>query len=312
VTPEELMSRAIAQAQTTDRYKVRPNPRVGAALLTTGGQIFEAAHERYGEEHAEIIAIQRALDAGQSVVGASLAVTLEPCSHQGRQPPCADRLVKEQIAKVFVGSLDPNSLVNGQGVARLLDARVSVTVGVSEIECLGLNREWIFAQRMRRPYVHLKVATSADGFMSRTDGKRWISSDEARAEGLLLRGRVDGFITTTQTVIDDNPWLTARGVQGQNLESQPFVFVMGNRTLDLPSLRLAQHPNPVTCLPRMMPEALLKKLFKDHQIASVLVEAGPKMTELFLVEKIYEEFHQYRSDEVLGAYGAHPLSLEEL
>jgi len=188
-----------------------PNPSVGAVITDpdTGEVIARGWTQPGGRPHAETEAIRRA---GPRARGATLYSTLEPCSHHGKTPPCADAIIKAGIARVVAGVLDPNAVVAGQGYARLRAAGVEVTTGVCEAEARHLTLGHIRRVTSRRPFVRLKVAVDADGFVPRGTAGRplWISSPEARARAHLLRAESDAILVGRGTVVADNPELTCR------------------------------------------------------------------------------------------------------
>ena len=188
---------------------VEPNPMVGAVVATADGLVISTGcHLKFGDAHAEINAIQAA---GSATVGNDLYVTLEPCSHFGKTPPCADAVIKAGFRRVFIGCQDPAPHVAGQGIQRLRDAGLQVTVGVCESESRRLIAPFEMLMLQRRPWVHAKWAMTLDGrIASRAGHSKWISSDASRALVHQLRGRMDAIITGAGTVRFDDPLLTAR------------------------------------------------------------------------------------------------------
>ncbi len=202
------MQLALQHARRGEGY-VEPNPMVGAVVASADGAVISTGHhQRFGEPHAEINAIQAA---GVATVGNDLYVTLEPCSHFGKTPPCADAVIKAGFRRVFVGCQDPAPHVAGQGIQRLRDAGLEVTVGICESEARRLIAPFEMLMLQRRPWVHAKWAMTLDGrIASRTGHSRWISSDASRALVHQLRSRMDAIITGAGTVRSDDPLLTAR------------------------------------------------------------------------------------------------------
>ncbi len=202
------MQLALQHARRGEGY-VEPNPMVGAVVASADGAVISTGHhQRFGEPHAEINAIQAA---GMATVGNDLYVTLEPCSHFGKTPPCADAVIKAGFRRVFVGCQDPAPHVAGQGIQRLRDAGLEVTVGVCGSESRRLIAPFEMLMLQRRPWVHAKWAMTLDGrIASRTGHSKWISSDASRAHVHQLRGRMDAIITGAGTVRSDDPLLTAR------------------------------------------------------------------------------------------------------
>jgi len=202
------MQLALQHAHHGEGY-VEPNPMVGAVVASPDGHVISTGyHQRFGEVHAEINAIQTA---GSATVGADLYVTLEPCCHFGKTPPCADAVIAAGFRRVFVGCQDPAPHVSGQGIQRLRDAGLQVTVGVCESEARRLITPFEMLMLQRRPWVHAKWAMTLDGrIASRTGHSKWISSEASRTLVHQMRGRMDAIITGAGTVRSDDPLLTAR------------------------------------------------------------------------------------------------------
>lgn len=213
---------------------VAPNPMVGAVVVHQGKIIGEGFHRKYGEAHAEVNAIASVRD--ESLLKeATMYVSLEPCSHYGKTPPCAELIIKKQIPRVVIGCLDPFPEVSGRGVRMLREAGVEVVTGVMEKEAWELNRVFMTFQEKRRPYIYLKWAQSADGFMDRlrTDNSSpavVLSSPETMRRVHRLRADVAAIMVGTQTALLDNPSLTVRHWAGKSP-----VRVVLDRTLRIPS-----------------------------------------------------------------------------
>jgi diaminohydroxyphosphoribosylaminopyrimidine deaminase/5-amino-6-(5-phosphoribosylamino)uracil reductase len=187
---------------------VEPNPLVGALVVRQGEVISDGFHAKYGEAHAEVVALQRI---GELARGATLYVTLEPCCHVGKTPPCVEAVLAAGIRRVVVAMTDPFPQVAGQGIARLSNAGVEVTVGVCEAEARRLNRPYLTLIEKARSYVHLKWAMTLDGKLAtRTGDSQWISNEASRKIVHELRGRMDAIIVGAGTVRQDDPLLTAR------------------------------------------------------------------------------------------------------
>ncbi len=205
----QYMVRALELALKGGR-SVAPNPMVGAVLAYEGAVIGEGYHQRYGGPHAEVAALSSVED--RSLVPYStLYVTLEPCAHFGKTPPCADLIIDSGIKRVVVGCRDPFPQVSGLGIERLINAGISVTEGVMELECRAMNRRFIVAQREKRPYCILKWAQTRDGFIARTDlSSRWISSAPSRTLTHLWRSQEMAILVGRTTAAVDDPELTVR------------------------------------------------------------------------------------------------------
>lgn len=207
------MRRALALAQTV-MYSTAPNPRVGCVIVRDGRVLGEGATQPPGGPHAEVCALRAAQARGESVAGATVYVTLEPCSHFGRTPPCVDALLAAAPTRVVVAIGDPNPLVNGKGLARLREAGIAVTTGIGREEALALNVGFISRMSRGLPWAWLKMATSLDGRSALRNGlSQWITGPEARADGHRWRARSCVVLTGIGTVLKDDPQLTVRSVQ---------------------------------------------------------------------------------------------------
>lgn len=209
-----------------------PNPAVGAVLVDSSNRVIGVGHTQLrGGPHAEIMAMRDAAAKGFSPKGATLFVSLEPCSHVGRTGPCTDALVGAGIAKVFASMRDPNPLVSGQGFEKLRAAGIEVDIGLGALEALELNIGFLSRMIRKRPWVRMKVAASLDGKTALENGcSQWITSDAARLDGHHWRARACAILTGIGTVIDDNPRLDAR-IPGTF--KQPTLILVDSR-LDVP------------------------------------------------------------------------------
>src|SRR5262249_21486717 len=201
------MRRALALAERGPGY-VEPNPLVGAVLARDGLIVGEGWHQRFGEAHAEVIALAAA---GAAARGATLYITLEPCCHHGKTPPCTDAVIRAGVARVVAAMADPFSQVSGQGAARLRAAGVAVDVGAAEAEARRLNAPYLKLLATGRPYGHANWAmTRAGKIATRTGDARGISGEASRGRAQELRGRVDAIVVGIGPVLADDPLLTAR------------------------------------------------------------------------------------------------------
>jgi diaminohydroxyphosphoribosylaminopyrimidine deaminase/5-amino-6-(5-phosphoribosylamino)uracil reductase len=217
------MRRAVELAEAV-RGITSPNPWVGCVLVTLDGQRFEGATQPPGGPHAEAVAVQVAQRAGISLVGSTAYVTLEPCSHYGRTPPCADTLAAAGVGRVVVGQLDPDDRVSGTGVGVLRAAGKEVVVGVGADEVARQLAPYLTHRRTGRPYVVLKLASSLDGKIAAPDGtSRWITGRTARVDAHRLRAESDAVLVGAGTVRADDPELTVRHVPGRD----PLRVVLG-------------------------------------------------------------------------------------
>lgn len=201
------MKRALELAEKAKGF-TSPNPMVGAVIVKDDKIIGEGYHHKCGEAHAEVDAFNNATE---SVEGATMYVTLEPCSHTGKTPPCADRIIKEKIARVVVGATDPNPLVSGRGIKKMQDAGIAVSYGLLADESIQLNEVFMKYIVDKRPFVVYKSATTLDGKIATAKGEsQWISSESSRNQVHRLRHYLSGIMVGINTVINDNPMLNCR------------------------------------------------------------------------------------------------------
>jgi diaminohydroxyphosphoribosylaminopyrimidine deaminase/5-amino-6-(5-phosphoribosylamino)uracil reductase len=304
VFDREMMQRAILIARQ-GRGMVAPNPMVGCVIVHDGKIIGEGYHKRFGEAHAEVNAIASVKD--RSLLSrASLYVTLEPCAHFGKTPPCADLIIQTGIPRVFIGAQDPFEAVNGRGASKLRAAGIEVVEHVEEEACREMNRRFFCFQEQKRPYVVLKWAQTSDGFMDidRENGQKgvyWISGPETKLLVHHRRAEEAAVMVGRNTVINDNPLLTVREVQGKNpvrvvLSSDAdFPFkpaLFGN---DAPTLVVNQVKQAVEGTCRFIPCADVHdvrevlSILHHEQLLSVLVEGGAKVLNSFLSAGLWDE-----------------------
>ncbi|WP_139492334.1 bifunctional diaminohydroxyphosphoribosylaminopyrimidine deaminase/5-amino-6-(5-phosphoribosylamino)uracil reductase RibD [Brevibacillus dissolubilis] len=224
---QDYMAVALQMAQGT-LGQTSPNPVVGAVVVRDGAIVGMGAHLQAGEPHAEVHALRMA---GDKARGATIYVTLEPCSHYGRTPPCAKGIIEAGISRVVVATLDPNPQVAGRGVSMLQEAGIEVTVGVLEKEAKRLNEIFFHYITTNRPFVTVKTASTLDGKVATETGhSRWISGELAREEVHMLRHQFDGILVGVNTVLADDPSLTAR----LERETRQPVRVILDTTLRIP------------------------------------------------------------------------------
>lgn len=196
----ELASRALGRTS--------PNPAVGAVIVKDGEVLATGYHQYAGSDHAEVAALRKL---GFDALGAELYTTLEPCDHQGRTGPCTEAILRAGISRVIVGALDPNPLVSGKGIRKLLTGGIDVVQGVLAEECAALNEAYNFSIVNKRPFVVLKAAVSLDGRIATSTGEsKWITSEESRKRGRQFRDRLDAILVGVETVLSDDPALTTR------------------------------------------------------------------------------------------------------
>jgi len=302
--------------------RTSPNPSVGAVIVRAGRVLARGHHAQAGSPHAEVVALRRA---GPRARGADLYTTLEPCNHWGRTPPCSLAIREAGIRRVFVGSRDPNPLVNGRGISRLRRSGIAVTTGILRAECDELNEPWFHFITTGRPYVRLKVAATLDGKIAARGGdSRFVTGPEARARVHELRHQSDAVLVGAGTALADDPRLTARLPRGRGRD--PLRVVLDTR-LSLPSrLRLFRSGSRAGTLvafaagrePRRRPGVeylkcrsrggrvdlgdLLDKLARRN-VTSLLVEGGAEVSRAFLAEGLVDRLHLFLAPKVVGGDG---------
>ncbi len=247
---------------------VNPNPLVGAVIVNNNTIIGNGYHEQYGGPHAEINAMS---NAGDNIKGATLYVTLEPCSHQGKTPPCADALINAQIKKVFVAMIDPNPLVAGQGIEKLKENGIEVEVGLLEAEARELNRVFIKYIETQKPYVVLKSAMSLDGKIATYSGhSKWISCLQSRQYVHTLRNELKSIMVGVNTVINDDPELTTRLENGKGRNPVRIVVDSKGRIPLSAKMLVNPHDNPIIiATTAQFPER--KRIFLEESGHMVLI-----------------------------------------
>lgn len=320
---ERWMDVALAQAKNG---KPSPNPHVGAAVVKDGELVSTAHHERAGTDHAEIAALRAA---GEKAKGASLYVTLEPCNHHGRTPPCTDAIVASGVARVVIGVRDPNPHVEGDGAAKLRAAGIEVVLGVREEKARSWIAPWAKHITVGLPYVSLKLALSLDGrIATRTGESKWVTGPDARAKVHLLRAKSDGIAVGIGTALADDPRLTVRDAPGdsplrivfdtklrlppasrlvQGARDTPTLVLCG---LDAPrdaEEQLASHGveclrSPLSAEGRLDVFAALRSL-AQRGIVSLMVEGGAELAGSFLAGRFADELHVFVAPILLGPRG---------
>jgi diaminohydroxyphosphoribosylaminopyrimidine deaminase/5-amino-6-(5-phosphoribosylamino)uracil reductase len=236
------MREALAQAELAVGL-TEPNPRVGCVLVGTQGQRASGHTQAAGQAHAEVMALRAAASAGWDVRGATAYVTLEPCSHHGRTPPCCDALIAAGVARVVVAAQDPNPLVAGQGAARLRAAGIDVQTGLFADASRELNIGFFSRMLRGRPWVRMKIAASLDGRTALPDGRsQWITGEAARTDGHAWRRRAGALLTGVGTVREDDPRLDVRLVPTPR---QPLRVVIDSRLETPPGARILPPPGDV-------------------------------------------------------------------
>ncbi len=321
------MRRALAVAEG-GRGRVEPNPMVGAVLVRDGRILAEGFHEAFGAPHAEVNAIAAAEAAGIDPAGATMYVTLEPCSHHGKTPPCAELLVEKKLARVVIALADPDDNVNGGGIRRLRAGGIDVAVGCCQDPARDLLREYLTLRRRRRPWVIAKWAQTRDGWLALPPGAgRWISSEPARAEVHRLRAVCDGICVGIGTVLVDDPLLTNRSGSGRNLtrlvldadlrislgsrlvtsaEDSPLLIATTAQAVsarDAHAEALAAAGAELLALPAQAGRIDLEPLLADlgrRMWTRLLVEGGPAVLRSFISAGWVDELRVYISPFAVG------------
>lgn len=314
----EFMARALRLAER-GLFTATPNPRVGAVVVRGGEVVGEGFHERAGEAHAEVNALRAA---GSRAEGATVYVTLEPCVHHGRTPPCVEALLAAKVKRVVVAMGDPNPKVSGRGFAALRAAGVEVDSGLLEDEARELNVGFVSRMTRGRPWVRLKVATTLDAKTALATGEsQWITGEAARADGHRWRARACAILTGIGTVRDDDPRLTVRDVETPR---QPLRVLVDSR-LEVPltarlleggnllvaaaiedqakAARLRDHGVEVVVLPNASGKVELEALVRElgrRALNEVHVEAGFKLNGSLVAVGVVDELLVYIAPKVLG------------
>lgn len=285
------MRRAIEVAAAV-RARTAPNPWVGCVIVTRDGRRFEGATHPPGGRHAEAEALARAQPSGADLSGSTVYVTLEPCSHFGRTPPCADALVDAGVARVVVGIEDPDLQVAGQGVSRLKDAGVEVVVGVEAEAVEQQLRPYLVQRRTGRPYVVLKLAASLDGRTAAPDGtSQWITGPAARADAHRLRAESGAVLVGAGTVRADDPSLTVRDAEGND----PLRVVLGTAP---PGAKV----HPCVEMSGDLGEVLDEIARRD--VLQVLVEGGATVAGAFHRAGLVDQYVVYLAPAIFGGNDA--------
>lgn len=322
--PDDIfwMRRALALAESV-LFTTAPNPRVGCVIVRDGRVLGEGATQPPGGPHAEIRALRDAQARHEPVEGATMYVTLEPCSHFGRTPPCVDAVLAAKPARVVVAIGDPNPLVNGQGLARLREAGIQVVTGVCAEEALAINAGFISRMSRGLPWVWMKMAASLDGRSALHNGmSQWITGAEARADGHHWRARSCVVLTGMGTVLKDDPQLNVRGVdtprqprkavvdgrfeipEDARLFDGAEVIVFTAREDAAKAARLADKHARVVALPGQAPDRVdlpaVMRWFAQEQFNEVHVEAGAGLSGALVAAGCVDELLLYLAPVLLG------------
>jgi len=294
------------QLSAKGRNRVRANPMVGCVITHKGKVIAKDYHHEYGKAHAEVNALNQ-ID--HQAKGATMYVTLEPCSHQGNTPPCVDAVIKSGVSKVFLAMLDPNPLISGKGLKLLQDAGINVEVGLMENEAKQLNRGFVKRMLTGLPFVATKIAMSIDGKTAMKSGEsKWITSEHSRKDVQKLRSFHQAIMTGSGTIINDNPNLTVRN---NGLDDNPLRVVIdsGNKiksdelnifSSDASTLIFNSSNSNILPNGKIDLNDVLKKLGKMG-INNLLIEAGSGLNGAMLEAGLIDEYVIYTAPIILGS-----------
>jgi len=315
---ERYMRLALDLAHKGKGY-TNPNPIVGAVVVKDGKIVGQGYHHEFGGPHAEVFALE---EAGERACGATIYVTLEPCSHYGKTPPCADSIIQARISRAVVACRDPNPLVNGEGIRKIRAAGIEVTEGVLEKEARRANEIFFTFVETGLPFVQLKLAESLDGkIATHTGDSKWISGDRSRTEVHRLRRRFAAILVGVNTVINDDPLLTVRHVEGPN----PVRIVLDGRGRIPLDARMLSAEGRTIVATATMPEnkeknlcdrgveiwrlpgnggkvdlrALLSRLGKEH-LDSLLIEGGGETAAAFLAAGLVNKVSFFIAPMIIG------------
>ncbi|WP_404828951.1 bifunctional diaminohydroxyphosphoribosylaminopyrimidine deaminase/5-amino-6-(5-phosphoribosylamino)uracil reductase RibD [Effusibacillus dendaii] len=306
-----------------------PNPMVGAVVVNQNRIVGMGAHLKAGEPHAEVHALRMA---GELAKGSTIYVTLEPCSHHGKTPPCADLVIESGVSRAVVAMLDPNPLVAGRGVERIRQAGIQVEIGILEAESRMLNEVWLCSITRRRPFVWLKAAMTLDGKIASHSGdSRWITNEESRLFVHRMRNQADAILVGRNTVCADDPQLTTRLPEGGR---NPIRVVLDRRLQIRENANVfnGEAPTIVVCGPEADPAKkerlhskqidivqvdvqngqldLMQTLDALHkrQISLLLVEGGSQVHGSFLESRLFDKMTMFIAPKLIGGSGPSPVA----
>ena len=297
------MRMALELAKKGDGF-TSPNPLVGAVIVKNDKVIGAGYHKKCGMAHAEVEAIRDARKA--KLDGATLYVTLEPCDHFGRTPPCTDAIIGSGIGKVVIAMKDPNPINNGKGIAKLKKSGVKIAVGMLEDEARAINKPYIKFVTRRIPYVTLKIAESIDGkIATRTGDSKWITSEDSRRYVHVLRSKVDAVMVGANTVIKDDPLLLSKTLKAK----QPVRIVVCGKSKISSSAKIFSNTkvSPVMFARSKNGRVDLKKLLKklaSINIAHILVEGGGELAANLVERRLVDRFLFFIAPKIIGGRAA--------
>ena len=324
---EKFMKLALSLAEKGRGY-VNPNPLVGAVIVKDGKVIGEGYHTAFGKPHAEIEAINSATE---DIKGATMYVTLEPCCHQGKTPPCTEAIIKNQLARVVVATTDPNPLVSGSGIEKLKQSNIEITVGVLEEMAKIQNEVFIHYMTTNLPFTILKYAMSLDGKIAcHTGDSKWITSEKSRTDVHRLRSSVSAVVTGIGTILSDDASLNVRLVDSKGREPHRIVVDSAARiSLDAKILNLDSKSDTYIAVTEAASDENLRKLedygakiimtkSKDGKVDleelwkelgflgmdSILIEAGEQLSAALLEAKLVNKIRAYIAPKIIGGANA--------
>ena len=324
IADHTYMTRALQLAEQ-GLYSTQPNPRVGCVIVKDGKIVGEGAHLKAGEPHAEVFALRQA---GGQVKGATAYITLEPCSHTGRTPPCSQAIIDAGIAKVIVAMLDPNPLVSGSGSAHLQAHNIETVSGLMQAQAVELNPGFISRMTRQKPYVRCKIAASLDGKTALNNGtSQWITSEPARLDVQYWRARSCAILTGIGTVLADDPSMTVRGMTVRDIamNRQPLRVIVDSQLQTPIDAKILQGGNiliafafdthnkadtlyemgaELLCIPNSEGKVCLNTLLSHlaaREINEVLVEAGEGLNGALLAQNLIDELLIYYAPKLMGS-----------
>ncbi|TWP22881.1 bifunctional diaminohydroxyphosphoribosylaminopyrimidine deaminase/5-amino-6-(5-phosphoribosylamino)uracil reductase RibD [Apibacter muscae] len=324
ITEDTYMQRALELAAQAGGY-CYPNPKVGCVIVKDGKIISEGYHRKYGEYHAERMAI---LNSKESVENSEVYVTLEPCSHTGKQPPCADLLIESKVKRVIIANADPDTKVNGKGIEKLKDSGIEVHLGILNDKAYQLNEDYFYHRINQVPYVVGKIATSIDGKTSTFNKKsQWITNEKSRQYSHYLRSRFQAIMVGASTFNEDNPKLNVRINDGKDYYNPIKIIVTSSGKINLnhdlfkersnniiicttPKIDFQQETklNQMGCTVLKIPEndqgqvdikLMLKELGKRN-IVSIYLEGGSALLESFIKLDLLQKLLVFMGNQILG------------
>ncbi len=300
--------------------KTAPNPMVGAVILDKNLKfVSEGYHKKYGEAHAEVNAINAAKAKNSDIKDGTIIISLEPCSHFGKTPPCADLIIKSGLKTVVAGCLDPNKKVSGQGIKKCTEAGIKTVVGIMEEDCKKLNEVFFKNQTQNLPFIAIKTAATLDGKVAtKTGSSKWITGEKSRQYVQKLRNNYDAILTSSSTIIADNPSLNCRMRNGKN----PIRIVIDSKLKTNPKSKVYNNDGTKVIIATTIKdnkkyppnvEIITFKKSNDHVnltklvetlyqigINSILIEAGGKLNGAFFKENLVDKLILFSAPKIIG------------